>query len=245
MQAFVVLGHIHPDGDSIGSQLALGHMLKTMEKDVVMISPDPAPEELQFLPGVNEIVDTVSNYPENYALILLDTPTAERSGYAEIDSLIQNANVTINIDHHVSNTCYADVNWVEAKTSCVGEMLLHIFRHGGFTIDQETATCLYASLLTDTGGFRHANTTGAAFRMAAELVELGIDPVLVSREIYGNLPLRRYKLLSQALNNLALYHENQIAVLSVTEDMFKDTGATLEDCDGLVNYAANIQGTAQ
>ena len=239
---FVIFSHEFPDGDGIGSQLALLHLLEKPGKKVTLINRDQTPEQLRFLPGSDRLVRGPVAVTGSQVVIMIDIPVPERCGFEAGKEYLPRARHSINIDHHISCTEYAEQNWIDPDASSVGEMLFQLFVRGGFHIGRNSATCLYTSIMTDTGNFRYSNTTAETFHVAGELVKLGADPAAISAEIYSNLPHSRYRLLASALNTLTLSDNGAIATIKVTREMMEKTGASPDDTDGIVNYTATIKG---
>jgi len=239
---FLILSHINPDGDGIGSQLALGRVLKSLGKTVELVCTHPVPRELLFLPFADQIRSGPIEIPNETVAVILDTPSIERINKNDPPFQLKQSPYTVNIDHHISNSGYARYNWIDSRASCVGEMLYYLFKHGGFDIDREVATCLYASILTDTGGFRYSNTSADTFEAAAELVKKGADVSEIANKIYSNLPIAKYRLLNLALETLQLHRDGRIGVMKVTQSMLKQSGASPMDSDGFSNYPCTIKG---
>ncbi len=238
---FVIVSHEHPDGDGIGSQLGLGHVLTGLGKTVRYLCFDPVPEELSFLPMAEQIESVPPEVGGETVLVIVDAPSPKRIRWPGEGPPLESVSATINIDHHISNTCYAAYNWVDPKASCVGEMLCRLFKKGGFVVDRAAAECLYASILTDTGGFRYCGTSADTFEAAAELVRKGADPSRIATNIYSSMPPAKYRLLHLALETLRLCN-NSIGVMRVTREMFKKAGANTLNSDGFVNYPYTLKG---
>jgi bifunctional oligoribonuclease and PAP phosphatase NrnA len=239
---FVVFSHEFPDGDGIGSQLAMFHLLDKLGKKVTLVNRDKVPEQLLFMPGSDRLVREHVDVTGSEVVVMIDVPVPERCGFEDGKEYISNARHSINIDHHISCIEYAEHNWIDPDASSVGEMLFQLFDRGGFNICRDAAICLYTSMITDTGNFRYSNTTAETLRVAGELIKLGADPAAISGEIYSNLPHSRYRLLALALDTLTLINNGTIATIKVTREMMEKTGASPNDTDGIVNYTSTIKG---
>ncbi len=240
-ERFVLLAHEDPDADSAGSQLALGAVLRARGKRVQLWSPSPIPEQLTFLPGVDEIS---TDYPASASFdvaVALDTAGVGRFGPAPPFRPVDFP-VLLNIDHHKGNERFGTLNWVDARASSVGEMLFELFTEWGVELSTDVATCLYTSILSDTGGFAFANTTARALQVAGALVERGADPFEVWRNAFGAFPHRCYTLLSLALGTLRLHDNDRIATMRVSLQMLDEAGAVIEDTGRFIQYPRSVVG---
>lgn len=236
-QTFVVSSHARPDGDAIGSSLALMHMLQCIGKQVTVAFSDPIPEPYHCLAGVEQIVhDLPASSPD--ALILLECDSLERTGFKRADFDRMAARFTINIDHHRSGRNYADFNWIDPEACAVGAMLYDIARASGYDISTNVADCLYTAVLTDTGSFNYPSTTAETFAMAEQLVRAGTSPNRIAQAMYFSNPISKLRLLGAALSNMQVQGTVCWSVIS-TEDMER-THATAEDCEGVVNHLISI-----
>jgi phosphoesterase RecJ-like protein len=232
---FLVCSHARPDGDAVGSTLALSMLLEQMGKQAVAVVADLVPSSYRRLPGA-ERIRLIQRVSEPFdAVILLECDGPER---AEIEGL--EAYFQINIDHHYSGRDYAQLNWIDKDAASVGEMVYRLVKAAGARVTPEMAACLYTTLLTDTGGFRYGSVTAGTFELARELVEAGADAVRIAEEVCFSAPMSKMLLLGAALKNLK--REGRVAWLSVShQDMIRCCAAT-EDSEGIVNYAAGMEG---
>ncbi|MBB6216524.1 phosphoesterase RecJ-like protein [Anaerosolibacter carboniphilus] len=235
----LILPHILPDGDTIGSSLALFLAFKKMGKDPWILLTDDIPYNLRFLP-VRYIIRETSKIPTPDIVISIDCSDLDRLGTRS--QYIHNANRSINIDHHITNTLFADLNIVEPEAAATGEIIYSLIEAMGMDMDSEIATCLYTAISTDTGSFKYSNTTSRTHEIAADLLRNGIVLNDITTEVYQNKPSYQVKLLSAVLSTLEFHYEGQLAVLHVTEDMLNNTGAIPADTDGLIEYARDIKG---
>lgn len=234
---FLVTSHARPDGDAVGSVLALGMALKAMGKLVEMQLHDRVPLIYQTLPGATQIRTAPSPgkdfHPE--AVILLECDGIQRSRLQGLEN-----SFLINIDHHTSGRQFAQVNWIDPEASAVAEMVYRLILAAGVKVTQEMATCLYTALLSDTGSFCFEGTGAHTFALAKDLVELGAQPVRIAQDVYFSNPASKMRLLGAALTTLR--REDRIAWLSITNSDMEALDAAEEDCEGIVNYAIGIAG---
>ncbi len=234
-QRFLVCSHARPDGDALGSMLACSMLLEQMGKQVDAVTADHVPLLYRGLPGASSIRSTQKISEAYDAVILLECDGLERAGIEGLEKY-----VLINIDHHVSGRSYAPLNWIDCEAPSVGEMVYRLVRAAGAAVTPEMATCLYTTVLTDTGGFSYGSIRASTFELARELVAAGADPVRIAREICFSTPMSKMLLLGAALNTLQ--REGHIAWLRVTHQDMVRTGAVEEDCEGIVNFAIGIAG---
>jgi len=241
VSGFLLFTHVDPDLDCVGSGLALAEALHSRGKQVWLWSPSPLPEQYSFLPGPERVA---TEYPAGVSFdvaVGLDTAALDRVGKAPPFTRADFP-VLVNIDHHESNTRFGTINWVDATASSVGEMLYGLFEAWGVEVTREMAVCLYASIVTDTGGFSFTNTTPRALRVAASLVERGAEPFALWRHVFGSWPARRQALLGRALGTLRVWHDGRLATMRVTQTMLAEAGAVMEDTERFVQYARSVRG---
>jgi phosphoesterase RecJ-like protein len=238
---FLITSHRNPDGDALGSGIALQGLIRKMGKEARVIVRDGFAKPLHNIPGANEV--TVSDvlphdYPRAYdAIFAMECPEVERTGYDVLPG------PAINIDHHLGNTMYGEVNYLDVEAPSVGEMVMQLNRtHLGQPLDKDIATAMYVSLATDTGFFRYHNTTLRAFEAANELVRAGVVPGDVSLWINESVTAGSIKLLGLCLNTLELGAHGKIATITLPRRFFEDAGASSEDTEGIVNYGRMIDG---
>ncbi|WP_368292688.1 bifunctional oligoribonuclease/PAP phosphatase NrnA [Dehalobacter sp. TBBPA1] len=235
-----LLTHISPDGDCIGSMLALGIALEGLNKKICYYNPGFLPVNLKFLPGVDKICSVLppEEFPET--LIFIDCAEAERAYSGLCPEFLQGKTV-INIDHHISNNGFGTVNWIDAGAAATGEMIFHLLGEMGVSMTKEIAENLYTAIITDTGRFSYSNTTVESFRIAAELLKTGLDLVQINNILFEQKSLAQTRLLQKALTNLELHQQGTMAVIVLTREDFEETGADESLSEGLVNYARNIE----
>ena len=235
---FVISAHVNPEGDSIGSQIAMYYFLKDLGKEVYIANSDKVPDNLKFLEGTAEIDCTIS--VSDYVLIVLDCPILERIG--KIQSELQENVYIVNIDHHISNTSYGDINWVEKNASSVGEMLFHLIKESGNPFLKEINEAIYTAILTDTGMFNYDNTTRTTHNIAGELINSGVNSVYIHGNVYENKNFKEIRLLSKALGTLRLDENGRIATIFLTRQMLIEEDAELISTDEFINYPRSIKG---
>lgn len=241
---FLITSHQRPDGDSIGSQLALAGILKVMGKETVIQNEDPVPENLSFLPGAEDIspFGELPFSPE--VAVVLDAPRPGRVG--EIEKHLSAAGRLVNIDHHVSNSGYGDVSWVEPESSSVGEMIYHLVTPLGLELTSSIALPIYVAVLTDMGKFQYMVTprSGArVLRLAAELVETGLVPYEIYKKVYNLYSMTPLKFLAEALSTLEFAAAGQIAFLRVSRQMLKRYEDGSDVTENLISYPRDIVST--
>ena len=239
-KSFLILTHYRPDGDAIGSQLALALLLKDLGKTVEAWNDDAVPAKFKFLPGMQLITRPPATPKTFDVVIAIDTSTWQRVGTCA--DKIAGKKIFINIDHHVSNEKFAEINWVVPVAPASGQIVFDLLKRGGFSLTPAIAQCLFAAISTDTGSFMYANTNAACLHAAAELVETGINVGELSRHVYESYPYARLQMLQMALADLKLADHKHTAYFWVTKDMFANSGAKREDTEGLIDFARAIDG---
>ena len=237
-----ILPHIQADGDALGSGLALVLALekKNNNKKVVLYLEENIPRMYNFLPGKEKAV-VYPNYLEvPETAIAIDTGDIDRLGNRA--SLFKKAKTTINIDHHLTNTSFADLNYISSSSSAVGEIVYHMLKKMNLNISQDIATCLYVAIATDTGGFKFSNTTSITHLVTADLVSKGINITEISSRVFDSITIEKLRLIGFAINSLELFDCGRIAFITITEDMIRKSGAQEEECEGIINIARNLVG---
>ncbi|HEX5758862.1 MAG TPA: bifunctional oligoribonuclease/PAP phosphatase NrnA [Thermoanaerobaculia bacterium] len=239
---FLLTSHVNPDGDAIGSELGLARVLRGLGKGAVVWNRDLCPTLYRPLPGSERIhcgEEPPAGFPEKFdAAVVLECPSLDRTGLdAHLSAL-----PLLNIDHHLGNQHYGAVNWVDSAAPAVGEMVYRLAQGLKATLDPETATALYLTLVTDTGGFRFSNATPAAFEAAAALVREGAHPEQVSQWLYESQPLSVVRLLCEMLGTLRLHEGGRVATATLGPEMFERAGAAAGDAEGLIDVPRSIAG---
>ncbi len=240
---FLVTSHVHPDGDAIGSSLAQARILASLGKHAVVWSHDPIPALYQPLYGSEQVhvgEGPPPGFPESFdAAVVLECPSLDRCGHPDA---IQALPVVLNIDHHLGNEQYGAVNWVDTDAAAVSILVHRIADAMGAAVAPETATLLYLALVTDTGGFRFANTTAETFDSAAAMLRAGASPETVSRWLYESQPEAAVRLISETLATLERHHGGRVATAWLTRDMLERANAQDGDSEGLIDYPRSIAG---
>jgi phosphoesterase RecJ-like protein len=235
----LVASHKDPDGDAVGSLLAMGLALIRLGKQTALYNASPIPAVYQFLPGVHRIQRHLEA-PEAYdAALVLDCGDLSRVG--ESWPTVNRVPVVINIDHHISNTGFGQFQLIDGHACATAEIVTRLIRALDVPLDREMATCIYTGILTDTGSFRFSNTNSAAFAISREMTELGVDPYGVAQHVFGSYSLGRIKLLNLALNSIEISRNGRLSLMTVTRHMLAETHTQQEDVDGLINYARRIE----
>ncbi len=234
-ERFLVCSHSRPDGDAVGSMLAMGMLLEQMGKHVDLLTADRIPNIYRGLPRVDSIRNAMRVHGPYDAVILLECDGAKRTRLRGLEKFF-----LINIDHHISGREFAHLNWIDCEAASVGEMVFRLVKSAGATVTPQMATCLYTTVLTDTGGFCYGSTRASTFTLARDLVLAGADPLRIARDVYFSSPTSKLLLLGAALSNLT--REGRVAWLWVTHQDMIRTCAAEEDCEGIVNFAISISG---
>lgn len=236
-----VATHIIPDGDCLGSMLALTLALRDRGARVVAINADPVPEMFQYLPGQETIIPPamVTHVPP--LLVMVDCTDLERAGTG-FSSWQNRVEEIINIDHHVSNTRFGHLNLVDGQAAATAELIYAILEAIPATFTPEVATCLYTGLATDTGSFQYESCTAKTLRLAANLIERGARLPLIREYLWERKPLNSIRLLAATLPTLTLAYGGRVAWMTVTRAALEATDSGPEHAEGLVNYPRSIAG---
>jgi len=234
-----IIPHVMADGDAWGSSLALAIGLRTLNKTIDFIVEERIPDYYRFLQEI-ELAKLELPKGEHDLTITIDSGDIDRLGRRK--EIFEKSRLTINIDHHETNTEFADINYVKNEVSSVGEMLYDILVELGIDIDKSIALSLYVAISTDTGGFRFSNTAPETHEIIARLIKTGIDVSEISRKLFDVKPLKKIKLISSMLGTLKLYGKDRIALAYITNEMFESTNTTPDDTDQLINICLDIEG---
>ena len=238
----LVVSHIDPDGDAIGTQLAFGEYFRRIGKTPALVRESRIPSKYQFLPGVERIIPVcdLSAAAEYDLAVVLECPSLDRLG--SVARFIGEQTTVINIDHHQDNVLEAAVSWVDVSASSVGELAFEYFRWVGFEIDPLMATNLYTAILTDTGRFRFESTTSRTLTIAANLVSAGADPRMITDRVYYDVDPAVMKLTGRLLADLEYFDDGRICMMPLTRAMLIETGADIANTEGLVDYSLFTRG---
>lgn len=240
-ERFLVASHVTPEGDTVGSQLALCLALQDMGKSVVAYNSDPIPRNIRFLPYAENIITQIDPEATFDAAIVVDAADLSRIG-AGLAEALPRCRQVINIDHHKTNSGFGDLRFVDPGASATGEVVYRLLKAIPITITHEIALNLYVTILTDTGSFHYTNSTPAAFRIAGEMVSLGVRPWNVAEKIYESNPAARMRLLGKVLASLDLTPDGKIASVVVSRADLKAYGCTADLTDGYINFPRSIEG---
>jgi len=232
----LLVSHVDPDGDAVGTLLAFAFYLKDIGKDYVLVRDSGIPHKYKFLPGIEQIksfkeIDQAVSFD---VALVLECPTLERAGRTA--DLISDNTAIINIDHHQDATEYGIVNWLDTRASSVGEMAFEYFEKVGFSLSPQIAEQLYTAILTDTGRFRYTSTTPRTMAVTGELIAAGANPRKICDEVYYNTPPDIMKLTAIVLNTIEFHLENKFCLLHMTREMLNRSGADGTATEGLVDF---------
>jgi phosphoesterase RecJ-like protein len=233
---FVISSHARPDGDSIGSQLAIAFALRALGKEVSIVNSDAAPGPLMAFPGVAgiEIADRVEGAFD--AAIIMECGDLARTGVTGLDRFL-----VINIDHHPGNSGYGLINWFDSTAAACGEMVYELIRALGVPLSVEIATHIYVAILTDTGSFHYSSISPRTFDICREALLAGVEPVLVARNVYDSNNIGRLRLFGAVLSAMQLDTTGQIAVVYLDHEMARAAGGSYEDTEGLINLPLTVK----
>jgi bifunctional oligoribonuclease and PAP phosphatase NrnA len=231
----MITSHIRPDGDGLGSGLALYWMLRGMGKDVDVVLRDRVPPAYRVLPG-SELVLVRDDVTEDYdAAFIIECSDVNRPGLPGLKDQF-----VVNIDHHSTTNPFGNINWIDSTSAAVGEMVYNLCKALGLEVTKEIAECIYTALLTDTGSFHFSNTTERTLKIASELVRRGVEPARISQALFYSYPFSKIKLLGLVLAEIERDESGRIAWVTVDREMMYEAGASEEDSDGIVNHALSI-----
>ncbi len=237
----LITGHRNPDGDCLGSAIGFAELAGKLGIETSIVFRDPLPFGLRELPGAEAVIiaETLpEDFPSHYDLVAtMECPGLDRTGFDSLHRV-----PILNIDHHKANDRFGELNFLDEDSPAAGEMIWRLFEEAPVQPSPQAATALFAALSTDTGDFRYSNATGNAFRAAAEMVEWGADPTLVSELVHERRTLGSVRLLAEALSTLEMHSSNQLAVIEVGPEAFARAGAQGSDTDQIVNLPRSISG---
>ncbi|MBX7257160.1 MAG: bifunctional oligoribonuclease/PAP phosphatase NrnA [Candidatus Hydrogenedentes bacterium] len=240
-QSILVTSHTSPDGDAVGSLLAMAHFVRALGKQQVTCSlADPTPRAYTWLPGAQDIVPPGSLQATFDVVVIIDAHQCSRIG--EVEKLITESTTLIALDHHLAETIDAPIHVVNPSYAAACEIVIDLFELAGLPISREAAECAYVALITDTGSFRYSNTNPRAHRTAARLLEAGVDVAEISARIFDTMTRPRFDLLGRVLQRAHVSPNGLFASAQLTLADMEETGAKGEDVDGLINYLRNIEG---
>lgn len=236
-QSFCIVGHIRPDGDCVGSQLALAQALRNEGKKVLCWNENVLPQKYEFL-DPDHLFQKPKRGVKFDCVIATDAASFERLG--AVGQCVSDRKLMINIDHHESNTRYADLNWVSPHEPSTGELIFRLLKVAKWPITRPIADCLFTAVSTDTGSFQYSTTRPGTFHVAGELVRRGANLNTICEEVYQSYPLSRARLLKHVYSHFRLTHQNQIAYFWLKQSDFTRSGADSCDTEGLIDHIRAI-----
>ena len=237
--------HVSPDGDAVGSVLALFNALKSLNKDCYIISKDTLSENLKFLKGSDEITGEITEpVDETDIVVVLDCGNLERVSA----NLKEFTGTIVNIDHHLSNDKYGDVNYIDSNAAATAEIVFELLNLMGISFEKENSvikdigTCMYTSIVTDTGAYRHSNVTERTHKISAILKKIGVDNTFIYQSLFDNKDFSRIKLIVKALSNMQLILNGKVALLEIDKNFTADLGIDIGDTSDIISYGLQIKG---
>jgi phosphoesterase RecJ-like protein len=239
-RSFLIASHVRPDGDAIGSELALYLALKGLGKEVSVYNQDGVPETYRFLPGAEAVSREPGSIDSYDALFVLDCSELDRIG--DNAEKLAAVNFVVSIDHHVTNGNFSDACILDPQASSTGELVFRLIREIGAPLTPDIATNLYAAILTDTGSFHYSNTGADSLEIASKLIRAGADPAHIAEQIFESNPPAKIRLFTKAIQTLKLERDGMIGTIFVFREMLGDANATLEHTDNFVDFVRAIKG---
>jgi len=236
-EEFIITSHMRPDGDSIATQIALALALKKLERKVLILNKDEVPYMYSFLPGVELIqkADEIPDYPKS--VFYIECSDFDRPGLKIND----NNHFIINIDHHITNTMFGDINWIDAKAPAAGAMIYDFIKLMNIELTKDIASNIFAAIASDTGGFRY-NLYERTFYLCQEMVKAGIKAEEIIKNLYGGYPASRIRLLAEVLKTINFDANGKVVWIKLTKEMLQKVGADSVDCEGFIDYVLFIEG---
>jgi phosphoesterase RecJ-like protein len=238
-RTFILTSHARPDGDAVGSCMALAFALDALGRQSTVVLRDPVPESYRAFPGIDRIVIADAVRAPADAVILLECSEIGRPGLGGLESYF-----TINVDHHLGNTNYGDVNWFDASAAACCELVAALVDTLDVAWTPDLAAHLYLGIATDTGGFRYGPITAGTFDICRRIADTGVDTAGLSRQIFDSFSIGRVKLTGAMLGSMELHHGDRLAILAFDDDLLRACGATADDTEGLVNLPLAARGVS-
>ena len=234
-QRFMITSHVRPDGDGLGSGLALYWMLKALDKEATVVLRDRVPPAYRVLPGSDQVVVLEDISGAYDAAFIIECSDVDRPGLPSLKDQF-----VVNIDHHSTTVPFGDINWIDSTAAAVGEMIYNLCKALGVEVTKEIAECIYTALLTDTGSFHFSNTTERTLKIASELVRRGVEPARISQALFYSSSFAKVKLLGLVLSNIERDESGRIAWITMDRATMYEADASEEDADGIVNHALSV-----
>lgn len=235
----LLASHIHPDGDAIGSLIAMGLALTEMGKATWLYNESPLPAIYHFLPSIHRIKHHPGEIGTYDTAVVMDCSDINRIGDAA--GAVNRIPVIINIDHHITNTRFGAFQLIDPDASASAEIVFRLIKALDIKITPAIAYAIYTGIMTDTGSFRFANTNPEAFNICHEMVQFGADPHKVAHHVYETISLSRIKLLTMLFDTIELTKNSNMSIMTLTQNMLRETGIRIQDVNGLINYAKAIE----
>ncbi|MGL5244135.1 MAG: DHH family phosphoesterase [Sarcina sp.] len=236
---FAITYHVSPDGDALGSALALLQGIRNYGKKAYVISKDLVADNLSFLPYAEEITgEIIKPLDSTDCVIVVDCGNTERIS-ADLSGF---KGMSINIDHHLSNDKYANINYIDTTASATAEIIYELLLLLNVDLTKEISKCLYTSLVTDTGSFRYSNATPKTHSIVAELLKKDIQHDAIHRRIFDNKPYDKMKLLAMVLSDMELICDDKIVIMKITKNMLESIGSKVENSSDIVSLGNQIKG---
>lgn len=240
---FLVIAHVHPDGDATGSTLAVGHLLSNLGKKYTLVNEGDTPLRFSYLSGYDQIIDLSKTKLDRTFSAVIAVDVADYKRLGEVENILSKSCTMLNIDHHPTNTCFGQINVIRSSAASTTEILFDLISTlFPNELDLRIAEALYTGLLTDTGGFRYSNTTQRVLEMAASLLAYGVKPGEIAEHALETISSAHLKLLKHSIQTLSFAYDEKVAFIAVSKQDIKDSKATKDDVDGLVSYPRNIEG---
>ncbi|WP_294174699.1 bifunctional oligoribonuclease/PAP phosphatase NrnA [uncultured Clostridium sp.] len=237
--------HVSPDGDAVGSVLALFNALKSLNKDCYILSKDTLSDNLKFLKGSDEVTGEITEPDdETDIVVILDCGNLERVSA----NLKKFTGTIVNIDHHLSNDKYGDINYIDSNAAATAEIVFELLNLMGINFDEansvikDIGTCMYTSIVTDTGGYRHSNVTERTHKISATLKKIGVDNTFIYQSLFDNKDFSRIKLIGKSLSNMQLILNGKVALLELDKAFTEDLGIDIGDTSDIISYGLQIKG---
>lgn len=241
-KSFLITSHTTPEGDALGSELAFYRLVKKIGKAAVVLNEEACPGEYKFLPGAEKIIRYKQNLPAIGfdCLVTLDCSDLKRTG--EVYRVNVPPRPVMNIDHHISNQRFGDINWVEPFSSSTAEMIYKLYRELKVPLDKDSAINLYAGILTDTGSFRYANTSSLTHKIASELLKFGIDVPQIYRSVYEDIPFEDMKLLTRVLLGMKRRAQGRIIWFQIKRNLLKRRNLSFDLSENILSFGRAVEG---
>lgn len=238
-ERILIASHAHPDGDAVGSLISLGLGLEELKKKVWLYNESPIPAIYQFLPSLHLIHPTIGDIDGFDTAIILDCSDLHRIGDAA--EAVSRIPMMINIDHHMTNTRFGKIQYIDPSASSTAEIVYRLIKRMNIPVTTGMAYSIYTGIMADTGSFRFSNTTPEAFEISHQMVMFGADPHKVAHHVYETISLSRIRLLNMLYDSIELSPNGKMSIMTLTQNMLKTTGSKIEDVNGLINYAKQIE----